>query len=100
MVQTSAPASHAASRQISGGAAVLAAIFGFLYIPRRLRRAFWISSVLLAIFVACSGCGDSKSLAGGTPPGTYQITVTAQTSIAGPQLSHSTTINLTVKSLF
>jgi hypothetical protein len=100
VVETSAPAPAASARAISGGAAVLAAIFGCLYIPRRFRRMFWISSVLLAVVATCSGCGNPKSIAGGTPPGAYQITVTAQTSIAGPQLSHSATINLTVKSLF
>jgi hypothetical protein len=71
-----------------------------LYVPRRFRRALSISSIFLAIFAICSGCSSPGSLTVGTPPGTYQITVIAQTSAAGPQLSHSITINLTVKSLF
>lgn len=100
VLKTSAPAQATSARGISGGVGVFAAIFGLLYIPRRFRRAFWISSVLLAILATCSGCSDSKSLTGGTPPGTYQITVTAQTSTSGPQLSHSITIHLKVKSLF
>jgi len=100
VLQTAAPVQATSTRRVSGGAAVLAAIFCLLYVPRRFRRALSISSIFLAIFAICSGCSSPGSLTVGTPPGTYQITVIAQTSAAGPQLSHSITINLTVKSLF
>jgi hypothetical protein len=100
VLQTAAPVPVASASRIQGGAAMLAAFFGLLYIPRRFRRARWISLVLLAIVATCSSCSNPQPLTGGTLAGTYQIVVTAQTSGAGPQLSRSTTISLTVKSLF
>ena len=100
VVQTAAPAPVNSASRISGGAALLAALFGFLFVPRRFRRAAWISSILLAILASCPGCGGPAPITGGTQPGTYKVTVTAKTTAAGPQLSHSTTINLTVNSFF
>jgi hypothetical protein len=58
--------------------------------------------VLLAagVLVAVAGCGSPYPIVGGTPPGTYQVAVTATTTGAGTRLTHSAVVTLTVKSLF
>ncbi len=107
-LETTAPkplTSAAIMKRWTGGATALACLCGVLLIPRRIRRSLQIRSVLLAAiligaFAAISGCGGGGTLTGGTPPGTYQITLTAQTSKNGPQLSHSVLVTVVVKSLF
>jgi len=61
---------------------------------RRLALALALLAVGIAIGIA--GCGSVSPIAGGTPPGTYQVAVTA----TGPTISHSAGVTLTVKSLF
>jgi hypothetical protein len=106
VIQTSAPSAVASlgpslfqGWRRSGAAGALACVV-FLFLPRR-RRQWFLMLILLAwaatSFTACGGVG---TLAGGTPPGTYKIAVTAQASNAGQQLARSSTITLTVKSLF
>ncbi len=102
-LKTTAPAAPSSSSRLTGGAtAALAAVFGLLFLPRR--RRLWTACLLAAFLTstltALSGCGASGSLTGGTPPGTYTVNVVAQTTAVSPQLDHSATIQLTVKSLF
>jgi hypothetical protein len=89
----------------TGGAATLACLCGILIVPRRVRRALrvrlvLIGAILIGVFAAISGCSGGGTLTGGTPPGTYQINITAQTPGGGPQLKQVVTIKLVVKSLF
>jgi len=92
------------SGAVSGSGAVLAALT-FLLLPgwrRRRRFLAGLSAVLLAIGVGMglSGCGSPNPITGGTPPGTYQVAVTATAPGAGTALTHSAQVTLTVKSLF
>ena len=106
VIQTSAPEAvsslepglfHGFKR--SGAAGVLACVV-FLFLPRR-RRHWWLIAVLaLWAASAVTACGGPGTLTGGTPPGTYTITVTAEATNSGQQLAHSSTVTLTVKSLF
>jgi Bacterial Ig-like domain (group 3)/Right handed beta helix region len=98
LVQTSAPQKTTAGLKASGTTAVLAAVFGMFFLPRR-RRFIWLATILMAV-LGFSGCGNNPQIAGGTPPGVYKVTVTAHTPASGPQLQHSVDLNLTVKSLF
>lgn len=104
VVQTSAPAKSASAKNLTTGATALATLFGLLLIPRRLRRNWmrgaWFAIALLAALANLSACGGNGTLTGGTPAGTYPITITASTTVVEPQLSHTTPITLTVKSLF
>jgi Bacterial Ig-like domain (group 3) len=108
-VQTAAPSAKASAARSkagwTGGATALACLCGLLMVPRRIRRrlqarSILIGAVLLGIFAAISGCGADGSLTGGTPPGTYEMNVIAQTTTVAPQLSHTATIKVVVKSLF
>jgi len=47
-----------------------------------------------------AGCGSPNPITGGTPPGTYQVAVTATAGTGGSTLTHSSVVTLTVKSLF
>ena len=109
VLETTAPSSQAASRSgathWTGGAAALACLCGLLIVPKRIRRALHVKSILIGAiligaFAAISGCGGGGTLTGGTPPGTYNIGITAQTTSVAPQLSHSVTMKVVVKSLF
>jgi Bacterial Ig-like domain (group 3) len=73
-----------------------------LVLPRRLRRSrILLSLVAFAILTGTIfACGSPGPIAGGTPPGTYTVQVTATASQAGQILSHSTAIKLTVKPPF
>ncbi|WP_058187431.1 Ig-like domain-containing protein [Terracidiphilus gabretensis] len=108
-IQTSSPrpesAAHLKQASWTGGAAALACLCGILIIPRRIRRALSIRSlligaILVGTFAAISGCGNHGSLTGATPIGTYEVTITAKTPSGGPQVSHSIQFKLVVKSLF
>lgn len=106
-IQTAAPKTSVASLKVrwTGGAAALACLCGILIVPRRVRRALrmrlvLIGAILIGAFAAISGCSGGGTLTGGTPPGTYQINITAQTPGGGPQLSQVVTIKFVVKSLF
>ncbi len=106
VVQTSAPHAVASLEpsllqrwRRSGAAGALACLVLF-FLPRRQRRRFLMLLLLAWAATTFSACGGVGTLAGGTPPGIYTITVTAQASNAGQQLAHSYPITLTVKSLF
>jgi hypothetical protein len=99
VIQTAAPHKTAAVSESVFGAIIL------LLLPGRRRRrgilARW-SPLLLAFCVAfgMAGCGAAGSISGGTPPGTYQVAVTASTTGTGAPVSHSAIVTVTVKSLF
>jgi hypothetical protein len=98
VVKTSAPHKDSTAVATPASVAVLAGIFGF-FLPRR-RRLLW-SLMLVLLAAVLPGCGAPSQISGGTPPGVYTITVKAHTAAAaGPQLSHSINLKLTVNSLF
>lgn len=94
VIQTTAPhASSAASVSVLG-------LLTLLLLPGRRRRRLLTGccAVLLLVGVALgmSGCGSPKTIIGGTPPGTYNISVVA----TGTSVTHSAVVTLTVESLF
>jgi len=99
VIQTEAP-----QHTTGSSAAALGALTLLLLPAWRRRRSFLarLCAVLLAVGIALemSGCGSADPITGGTPAGTYQVGVTATTAGAGPTLTHSTVVTLTVKSLF
>jgi len=103
VIQTTAPHSVQAGF-VSGSAAALGALTLLLLPGWRRRRGFLagFSVVLLAVGsgMGMAGCGSPGPITGGTPPGTYQVAVTATATGAGTPLSHSAIVTLTVKSLF
>jgi uncharacterized protein YceK len=56
--------------------------------------------LVIAFGIGISGCGSVKPITGGTPPGTYQVAVTATATGDSTALTHSAVVTLTVKSLF
>ena len=60
------------------------AFLTLFFVPRKWRR----------------GCSAPNPIVGGTPPGTYQISITGAYTAPAPPLVHSATASLTVKSLF
>ncbi|MGA8311466.1 MAG: hypothetical protein WB755_15655 [Terriglobales bacterium] len=67
---------------------------------RRRRRGAGLGLMVLVLFAVGMGCGGSSSgasggKAGGTPVGSYTISVTATS--ASPQLSHTDTVAITVQ---
>jgi large repetitive protein len=99
VIQTAAP--HEAT---AASVSVLGVLTLLLLPARRRRRRFLarLCAVLLAVGVALgmTGCGALNPIDGGTPPGTYQVAVTATTARTGTTLTHSAVITLTVQSLF
>ena len=99
VIQTEAP-----QHTTGSSAAVLGALTLLLLPAWKRRRSFLarLCAVLLAAGIALgmSACGSADPITGGTPAGTYQVGVTATTAGAGPTLTHSTVVTLTVKSLF
>jgi MYXO-CTERM domain-containing protein len=109
VIQTIAPhqsgsGSGSISGSMSGSSAALGALT-LLLLPgwrRRRRLLAALSFVLLAagIGMGVAGCGSPNPISGGTPPGTYQVAVTATAAGGGTPLTHSAVVTLTVKSLF
>jgi hypothetical protein len=99
VIQTAAPHEVAAA-----SISVLGALALLLMPAWRRRRSFLarLCAVLLALGVGMgmAGCASVNPIAGGTPPGTYQVAVTATTVGAGPTLTHAAVVQLSVKSLF
>jgi hypothetical protein len=103
VIQTAAP-HDAEAASVSASAFVFGALTLLLLPGWRHRRGFLagLSAVLLAVGMAIgtSGCGAENPITGGTPPGTYEVSVTATTTGTGTTLAHSAVVTLTVKSLF
>jgi hypothetical protein len=106
VVQTTAPSltTKAMDERSPGhGWRLLAGLF-LLLVPKRLRRqGRWLMGLLLIATLAVgalSGCGGSGTLAGGTPAGSYTVTVTGTATVSTMVLIQSTTVTVKVQSLF
>lgn len=97
---TSANSSHRSPWRPGRPVMLLSACLFLFFARSRLRRGIFAD--LLAVFVILGGigCANNAPITGGTPPGTYTIAVTAQTTGAARKLTHSSVITVTVKSLF
>ena len=94
---TSSQGPHGLGWLGASSSALLAGIF-FLGVPSRRRRMTGIGLMLLVFFAAGVGCGGGSSSGGsaqtgGTPKGSYSITVTATSG----SLSHSANVAVTVQ---
>jgi hypothetical protein len=104
-IQTIAPSkTTTAANQIQGGRGwpVLVGLL-LLFIPKKWRRAGWLVGLLLVAALAAgslTGCGGSSSLSGGTPAGTYTVTVTGTAVDGTVTLTKTATVTLKVQSLF
>ena len=81
----------------ASSSALFAGIF-FLGVPSRRRRMTGLGLMLLVFFAAGVGCGGGSSSGGsaqtgGTPKGSYNITVTATSG----SLSHTANVAVTVQ---
>ncbi|WP_420239528.1 Ig-like domain repeat protein [Telmatobacter bradus] len=82
-----------------GGGVFLAGLLLFL-LPRR-KRASWLALLLVGfLLTALTACNQAGSLTGGTPAGSYTITVTGTASSGSITITETATTVLTVKSLF
>ena len=103
VIQTAAP-HKAVAGSASGSAALLGALTLLLLPRRKLRRRFLagLSVFVLAVVTSMgmAGCGSPHAITGGTPPGAYQVAVTATAGGDSTALTHSAVVTLTVKSLF
>jgi hypothetical protein len=103
LIQTSAP--HEASAGYATGPAALLGAVALLLLPGKKRRrgilrGLTLMLLVVAIGTGITGCGALHSITSGTPPGTYQVTVTATTTGSGTVITHSAVVTLTAKSLF
>ncbi len=74
---------------------VMASLLGFFLLRRqRWQSTAFLLLVLLAGIGGLSGCGSNGNL--GTTPGTYTITVTGTSTLAGAPLTHTVTARLKV----
>jgi hypothetical protein len=107
-IHTTGPTQSAALRPSSelpaGGVTAIMAGFIFCLLPSRSGRK-WLARtvVLVAISIAtlfsvgCASGSSSSSQKDRTPAGTYQVSVMAQTTEPSQNISHSSTITLTVQ---
>lgn len=103
VVQTTAPNSTTASTLSMGRGWPLLAGLLLLFVPRRWRRGGWMASLLLAAVFAAgmlTSCGGSGTLANGTTPGNYIVTVTGTAVDGSVTLTQTATVTVAVKSLF
>jgi hypothetical protein len=101
-IQTTAPQQETTARlERSGGGALLAGLV-LLFVPRRWRRkGAWLAVLVVGLTLGTlTGCGGSGTLTGGTPAGSYTITVTGTSAISTLTITETTTTTLNVKSLF
>jgi hypothetical protein len=106
VIQTTAPskaATTASYRGVNRAWPVLAGLL-LLFVPKQWRRCRgWLMGLLLTAAIvtgALSGCGGSSTLTGGTPAGSYPITVTGTATIGTLTLTQTTTVTVKVDSLF
>jgi len=104
IVQTSAPTNTGA--QASSRAAPLAVLSGVLMLlwPKRLKgRRWWMTVVMLVAMSAIgalNGCGRSGTLVGGTPVGSYTLTVSGSALDSPVPVIKTVSATLKVNSLF
>jgi hypothetical protein len=105
-IQTSAPRRATArtspsSTKTRPANPLVLAVVCLLFLPLGFkRRKLFLVIVAACAFVGISACGSSGSISGGTPTGNYKIQVSATYTVPAPQLQHSATVALKVKSLF
>jgi hypothetical protein len=105
-LQTSAPqrtiaAFEPRSMSAHGRPAIAIAALALVFAGRRRRWSGWLALLAFSIGLGISACGGPAAIAGGTPVGTYTVTITGSFVPPGsPSLVHSTTVALNVKSLF
>jgi hypothetical protein len=105
VIQTTTPSkTTTAMNHMPGGRGWPAlAVLLLLFIPRKWRRGVWLTGLFLVAALAAgslSGCGGSSSLSGGTPAGTYVVTVTGTAVDGTVTLTKTATVTLKVQSLF
>ena len=100
--QMNAPMNHESNPgKARGASALFIAGVMLLVLPRRLRLRAWTMGLLaVCLLLGIQACSAPTPITGGTPPGKYNVTVTAAYSAPGTQLTHSAQVTLTVKSLF
>jgi hypothetical protein len=81
-------------------AVFLAGLMLFVLPRRSLIRGWIVGLFAVCALLGITSCGTPAPIAGGTPPGSYKIAITADDSVPGVQLEHSAPFTLTVKSLF
>ena len=104
-IQTTLP--HRVQASAAAGIARIPGVLAFV-IMLGWRRRRGLLAKMLAVFLAAdvlfaaagmlAGCGSPPGVTGGTPPGVYQVAVTATTTGSGTALTHSVPLALTVKS--
>jgi hypothetical protein len=106
VIQTTAPSKTTASSMLPTGSRVLSvlAVIALLLMPKYLRRrSAWMVALFLSAALAVgtlSGCCASSTATGGTPAGTYTVTVTGAATDGSLDITHTATVTLKVKSLF
>lgn len=103
VIQTAPPHQTSAAAVSSSG--TFLAVLALILLPGRKTRRSFITKVsaLLLVWLAVmglGGCGSVTPITVGTPPGTYQVAVTAISTGTGTTIAHSTVVTVTVKSLF
>jgi len=105
VIQTTAP--HRNQTSAASGITRIPGVLAFVVLLGWRRRrgllakiltVFLAVNILFAAAGMLSGCGAPPGASGGTPPGIYQVAVTATTTGSGTALTHSATVTLTVKS--
>lgn len=106
VIQTTAPQQTTTASNLSHGRGwpLLAGVL-LLFIPRRLRRrGKWLLGILVLAAVASmgaiSGCGGSGTLTGGTPAGTYTISVVGTANDGTLVITQTANVTLNVESMF
>ena len=102
-ILTTAPHQQTTTSKLErgGGSVFLAGLLLFLLPGRWRKRASWLALLLVGFsLTTLTACNNAGSLTGGTPAGSYTITVTGTASSGSVTITETATTVLTVKSLF
>jgi hypothetical protein len=104
VIQTTAPQQTTTASNLNHGWPLLAGVLLF-FIPRRVRRhGKWLLVVLalatVASMGAISGCGGSGTLTGGTPAGSYTVSVIGTANDGTLVITQTANVKLNVESMF